>query len=262
MRGCVGRECSLDSFTENDAPRSGLGVLFSIAAVVSATLVAGYAMSQAPRGFRMVMTFLIVCWIELIFGLLAYWRRVRRNASSGATFAILLTTTGSYALVGLTTVITFVAIRGGSSEQDGILFGMLLLETVLFFVIVHRLIQHDSAAKEETQRLERIHAHRVDESDLIAQSADRLKQSRSVDLTEQRRLDTTASRLYAVQVSLLHSHSGFSGASTDVEVGSIGDAIAVIASGIQSGNTLSEALTEIERLTDNLEILLRLHRIS
>jgi hypothetical protein len=235
--------------------------LLASAALVLATLIASYALTQSPRGFGVWLTTLFICWVEALTGALIFWRRAAEHAPSGATSAILFSTTFTYAAAGIASVLPFLFMRGNTGDFDRTILGVLWIETVIFLFIMRALAHHDRSAKLEECQTTTIHDLRSSQGSRIADAIAVVTSRSNTDDEGQRRTDKIAKRLFAMKTALMHSHAPAITSDADADISTQTDALNAAAARFRSTIPNSEPVSEIELITENLETLLRKNRI-
>jgi hypothetical protein len=236
--------------------------LVSSAVLVAATLICSFLVTHAPRSSSVWLITLFFCWVEALYGILIVYRRTLGPKLSGAMSAVIFTTVGGYTAISLASVITYVATRDSSGDQDPVIFGILLFEAVALFGVLQVLVVRDKIDVATSMDEERIHAVRVEASERIATARALLDICQRTSLEEQRRIESVSKRLYAAQCALSHSHNPEVTPSADAEIHAVADALHASASTVKTNIPILGIVSEMEQQLFSLETILRRNRIS
>jgi hypothetical protein len=176
--------------------------------------------------------------------------------------AIVFTSIGLYAAVSLASVVTYLATRNSGEDRDSLLFGILLFESVILFVVLHVLVARDKIDVSSSVDLDQTHALRTEASDRLAHTRKLLGQRPDGSSAEEVRLEVLSKRFYAAQCALSHSHTRGVTPSADADIHALVDALCTSASSLNSGIPISGILSDMEQQVLNLETLLRRNGIS
>ena len=245
-----------DTYTE-----SNKSTLRWTAMGVIATILAGFAVSQPPRGSQVWICVVGICWIEILVGGAIVWRGTSRLPVKPATFVILLYLLGTYGAVLLASVVTYCVFFSSSAKSDSVIAAITLLESIAFLIASSQLANHDRAAQMETVNHEMINHARVGQGDAVACAIGQLKSLPVQEGELQWRREVIVKRLYGIEVALMHSHTSGRKSSPDADIQGLTDALAAQVATMRS-IAGPESWQEVERLAGSLETTLRLHRIS
>lgn len=239
-----------------------LNPLVPTAVLVAATLICGFLVTHAPRSSTVWLITLFFCWVEALYGILIVWRRNLGPNLSGAMSAVVFTSVGGYTAISLASVITYVATRDSSGDQDPVIFGILLFEAVALFVVLQVLVVRDKIDVATSVDRGRIHAVRMEASERIATARALLSICKRASLEEQVRIESVSKRLYTAQSALSHSHSPEITPSADAEIHGVADALHASASTVRTDIPILGIVSEMEQQLFSLETILRRNRIS
>jgi hypothetical protein len=188
-----------------------LTILGLTALAILATILIGYFVTTAPRGFMVWVTVGLLCTVEFLVGILSVNSLLTERSQyrpSGATVAITMGIVGLFAASAIVSLVVYRSIRDAGGTRDGSFLAVLIGIIVFWFIVAALIYSWDLRTQAVSRPMGEKRAEHRDLARSLSPVLSAIRSVRTEDDDHRSRLSVLTKRLEMIDVALAHSHGG------------------------------------------------------